>query len=273
MSAKHRLEASALCWRCDPKQFDFKTTDQLEELDEILGQKRALDAVEFAIGIRRDGYNAYAMGPAGVGKKTVVQRLLERKAAEEDAPSDWCYVHNFDQPRRPRALQLPHGRGAELQPADMERLVDDLRSAIPAALEMEEHHRRLEEIQQETNERQENALQSLAEQAEKEGLRLIRTPTGFAIAPSKGEKVISADEFAKLSEEDRKRIETAVEKLHERLQQMLKEFPRWHKEARDKIRELNRDTTRYAIEHSISELKAKYEDLSRSSEIPRRRRP
>jgi len=253
------LDSSALCWRCDPEQLDFETTGQIESAEEILGQARALDAVEFGTGIRRDGYNLYAMGPSGIGKKTVVQQILERRSAGEPQPSDWCYIHNFDQPRRPRALRLPPGRGAGLRD-DMERLVEDLRSAIPAALEMEEYRNRLQEIQEETKERHEKALQELAEQAEKENIRLVRTPSGFAMAPTKDGKVLSPEEFSKLPEEERKRIEQAVEHLQNRLQEILKQAPQWQKETRDKIRELNRETARFSISHSIGLLKKKYED-------------
>jgi len=140
------LEASALCWRCDPDQFDFETTDDLEDLQEFLGQARALDAVRFGIRIRRDGYNLYVIGPPGVGKRTIVQSFLEQKSASEDQPSDWCYVNNFEDSHKPHALELPAGRGAEFA-EDMEKLIEDLRASIPAALESDDHKDRRQEIE------------------------------------------------------------------------------------------------------------------------------
>jgi len=139
------LPPTALCWRCDPGCFDFETTEQLEDLSEFVGQTRALDAVRFGITIRREGYNLYVLGPPGVGKRTIVQSFLEKKSADEPTPDDWCYVNNFDDPHQPRALQLPAGRGPKLV-QDLEILFEDLHTSIPAALEMEEHRNRLQEV-------------------------------------------------------------------------------------------------------------------------------
>jgi hypothetical protein len=128
------LEAQALYQRCDPTQFTFATTDDLENLTELIGQARAVEAVRFGVGIRREGFNLFALGPEGTGKYTVVRHYLERQAAMQPPPSDWCYVHNFAAPHQPRALQLPSGGGPKLR-RDMERLVEELRTAIPTTFE------------------------------------------------------------------------------------------------------------------------------------------
>ncbi len=254
------LDAGALCWSCDPKQFQFQTTEQVEDLDEILGQPRALDAVQFGIGIRREGYNLYVLGPAGMGKRTVVRQFLEQRSAGEPTPSDWCYVHNFGDSHKPQALQLPSGQGQKLR-ADMERLVDDLRTAIPAALELEEHRTRLQEVEQESKERHDQAFRELAAQAEGQGIRLVRTPAGFALAPLKDGDVLGPDDFEKLTREEQKRIEDAVASLQEKLREIIEQVPQWRKDARDKIRELNREAARFAIAHLIAKIKKEYPDL------------
>ncbi|MGH8247148.1 MAG: Lon-like protease helical domain-containing protein, partial [Gammaproteobacteria bacterium] len=104
------LPADTLFRRCDPGQFAFQTTAELEDLAEIIGQQRALDALSFGIAIRRTGYNLFALGPNGAGKFTAVRRSLAEQAAGEPVPGDWCYVFHFDQPHRPNALQLPAGQ-------------------------------------------------------------------------------------------------------------------------------------------------------------------
>ena len=80
---------------CDLDLFDFKTTEELEELDEIIGQRRALKAISFGIGIKKEGYNLYAMGKLGSGKHTVVEKFIQSQAKDEKKPGDWCYVNNF----------------------------------------------------------------------------------------------------------------------------------------------------------------------------------
>lgn len=84
--------------RCDPASFTFTTTSELPDSDMPLGQDRAVEAIQFGIAIRRDGYNLFALGPAGGGKHSIVRKFLERQAAGEPAPIDWCYVHNSTSP-------------------------------------------------------------------------------------------------------------------------------------------------------------------------------
>ena len=106
MEKVKELDAEALCWRCDPEQFNFETTEDLEELTEIIGQPRAVEALQFGVNIEQEGYNIFALGPAGTGKRSLVRRLFADKAAAEPVPSDWCYVNNFEQSHKPRALSV-----------------------------------------------------------------------------------------------------------------------------------------------------------------------
>jgi len=260
MSHVERLAPSALRWSCDPDQFEFQTTAELPDLDEIIGQSRAVEAVQFGIGIQREGYNLYALGPAGMGKRTLVRQFLEQRSAAEATPSDWCYVHNFDDPGKPRALELPAGRGRKLRD-DMTALVDDLRSAIPTALKSDEHRNRLQQIEQEFEHRHDAPFRELAEKAEAAGIKLIRTPDGFALAPIHDGDVLGPEEFAKLPDDEKKKIEEAVASLQQELQAIIEKMPRWRKETHDKIKELNREMTQAAIGHLMAQLRSGYEDL------------
>src|SRR6516225_498959 len=134
MGRVQSLKPQALYRRCDPRQFNFETTADVEDLKEIIGQARAVEALQFGIGIRREGYNLFSLGPSGTGKYKIVHQSLTQRAAAEPIPSDRCYVNNFDDPQKPRALELPPGQGARLR-QDMDKLVEELRSAIPAAFE------------------------------------------------------------------------------------------------------------------------------------------
>ena len=141
------LQPNQLYQPCDPEQFGFQTTAELEDLAEIIGQMRAMDAVRFGAGIRREGYNLFVLGPTGMGKRSMVRQFLEQRARDEHQPSDWCYINNFAQPHKPQALRLPPGKGAELR-RHMAQLVEDLRTAIPALFESDEYRARTEAIQE-----------------------------------------------------------------------------------------------------------------------------
>lgn len=258
--ARHRLAPDHLRWHCDPQQFEFESTRELAALEGLLGQERAESAIEFGLGIRREGYNLYVLGPPGSGKRTVIRNYLEKRAQGEPAPSDWCYVNNFEDEDRPNAIEIPAGKGRELE-QDMAQLVDDLGSAIPAALESEEHRRKIEQAEQQFQDEHGKSLDELAQEARQRGLELLRTPSGLALAPVRNGQVISPEDFEKLSEEKKKEIENAVEELQPKLQDVIQRLPQIRKLAREKIRELNREATRFAIEHLISQLKEKYQAL------------
>src|SRR3989344_1101707 len=106
MDAIKPLDPASLYHPCALEQLPFQTTAELEELADIIGQPRALDAVRFGTGIRREGYNIFVLGSPGMGKHTFVRAYLEQRAVGEPAPSDWCYINNFEQPHKPRALRL-----------------------------------------------------------------------------------------------------------------------------------------------------------------------
>jgi lon-related putative ATP-dependent protease len=254
------LDATVLCQRCDPTQFMFETTAELEDLTGVIGQPRAVEAVRFGIGIRREGFNLFALGPEGLGKHAVVRQYLGRQAAEQPPPSDWCYVHNFAEAHKPRALRLPPGGGSRLR-RDMERLVEELRSAIPATFESENYRVRRQEIEEEFRERQERALAGIRRQAQERGIALIRTPMGLAFAPMRQGEVISPEEFQKLPPEEQERTQAEVAVLQEQLQKSLNQLPQWERERRAKVKELNQEVGMFAVGHLVEELRRKYTDL------------
>ncbi len=229
------LTADRLRRRCDLSSLAFETTDDLKSDDDVLGQDRAFEAIEFGIGIEHRGYNVFVLGPTGAGRHRYVRRILDARAADEAKPSDWCYIHNFDDPRRPRALELPTGMGRSLR-RDMAQLIDDLRAGIPAVFESDEYRNRRHAIDQEFRDHQEAMFEDIQKKAGEKSIALIRTPTGLALAPVRDDEVIEPQEFQKLPEEERKRIETDIEALQKELQQRLQEMPKLDKDRREKAR-------------------------------------
>ena len=254
------LEAAALYQRCDPMQFVFETTADLEDLTGVIGQDRAVEAVRFGIGMSRQGYNLFALGPEGTGKYSVVRRYLERQAAGQPPPSDWCYVSNFVEAYKPRILQLPAGGGSRFR-RDMEHLVEELRTAIPATFESENYRQRRQDIEEEFRERQDKVLTELQRQAQERGLALIRTPMGLAFAPTREGEVISPEEFQKLPPAEQERVQADVSALQEALQKSLSQLPQWDRERRAKLKELNQEVGMFAVGHLIEELRQMYLDL------------
>ncbi len=254
------LQAQQLYQSCDHEQFRFQTTADLEDMTEIIGQMRAMDAIRFGTGIHHDGYNLFVLGPSGIGKNSMVRLFLEKKAADEKKQDDWCYINNFDQPHKPKVLRLPSGRGEELR-LRMETSVDYLRSAVPALFETDEYRAKASAIQEEFNKRQEQVFNELSEEAGKQQIALLRTPEGFAFAPLRDHEVIPPDEYEKFPEEEKKRVEAAIAELQARLEKIMRQIPQWRRERHERIKQLDRETTLSVVEHMVNEIKESYADL------------
>ena len=254
------LTPAQLYHACDPAQFDFQTTTELQDLSELMGQVRATAAVRFGVGIRQSGYNIFVLGPSGMGKRTMVAQLLAQKAGAEAELADWCYLNNFTEPHKPQAIKLPSGKGAELQ-REMQQTVDYLRTAIPALFESEEYRAKAEAIQDEFNKRQEHAFKELGNEALSQHIVLLRTPNGFVLAPTRNQEVLPPEEYAKLPEEERHAIATVIASLQERLEKILSQIPQWWKERSERIKLLNSETTMTIVKHTMDELRARFTEL------------
>ncbi|GMR18066.1 MAG: ATP-binding protein [Gammaproteobacteria bacterium] len=258
--AKQTLKREALYTPCDVKQFTFASTSELPDLEQVIGQDRAVEAIQFGINIRQEGYNLYALGQSRSGKHSVVTSYIEKQALSEAVPNDWCYVNNFHEPHKPNALSLPAGTGNRFQ-KDMVQLVEELRSAVPAVLESDEYRVRLQEIEDELKERQEQAFEVLHKEASEHSITMLRTPTGFVFAPSKAGEVIKSKEFQKLSKRERNKIEETIANLQDRLEILIQQAPKWRRETQQQIKKLNRDVIMAAVGQLIGELRGEYMDL------------
>ena len=262
MSDIKPLRPEQLRSACDAQRFSYETTDDLEDLGEMIGQARALSALRFGAGMADSGYNLYVLGPAGAGKHTTVARFLREKAAARAVPGDWVYVNNFSDHGKPRAMHLPPGRGADLR-RDMAQLVEELRAAIPAVFESEDYKARIQQIDEEFEARQEAAFRELNEQAQQHQVKVFKTPGGFTFAPIKDGEVIDASAFHKLPKDEQKRIDDVLERLQARLQDILQnQIPQWNKERHARIKKVNDELTLYTVRHLIDSLRDKYRALS-----------
>ena len=253
-----KLEPEALYRRCEAGEFDFETTADVEDMAELIGQPRAEEAVNFGVGIQQDGYNLFALGPAGTGKQAFIRHYIETRAAAEQVPSDWCYVNNFDDNRKPAALELRPGKAVQLHD-DMNMLVEELGLTIPAVFQSDEYTTRAEAIDQELKDRQDEAFEALNKKAEAKNIMLMRTPTGFTLAPMRKGKPIFPKEFRELPEEERNKIEADSNALQEELRETLHKAPQWQEESREKFAELNREMAAGVVTHRIDELRREYE--------------
>ena len=254
-----RLDPTELYHSTDPEQLGFQTTDDVEDLTDVIGQPRAVEAMQFGMAIEEKGYNIYAMGPPGIGKQSLMRRFFEERAKDEPAPSDWCYVKNFDDEHKPQVIELPAGVGVEFRD-DVDELVGQFDTALSAAFESEEYQSRRQSITEEFRDSQQQAFQDLQQRAQEEDVRLIRTPAGLAVAPVRDGEVLSPDEIQQLSEDEQADLQQKVEEMQEELQEILRQVPSWQRDMRERLEELNREMANLAVGGLIDELREKYAD-------------
>ncbi len=255
------LSLNQLYKACVLKDLPFKTTRQLEPLAEIVGQNRAQAAVRFALAMPHGGYNVYAVGRNGLGKRTMMLRYLEHHVDTENQSHDWCYVANFEEPRIPRVLQLPAGKGTELK-QDMEKLMGRLMKMIPQTFDSDSFLERAEHLKNEYGKKQEDELEKVADQAKRKKVSLnITTPGGYRLVAMNGEEPHTAESFQALTEAQRDKFENDINKLEKKLRQALRKLADWEQEYAESQQALNEETLESISGHQIDELIEKYRDL------------
>lgn len=246
MNHLHALLPTQLYRRCPLEQLTFNTTQELPDLDEPLGQERAASAIHFGVSMRRKGYNLFVLGPTGGGRHSLVQKLVKSIAADMPAPGDWCYLHNFDNPQKPFAINMAAGTARQLK-NDLKHMIDDIATAIPAAFASKVFTAQEKEIEERYRNRQDEAFRALEEEALRHHIAFARTDNGFAFAPLRAGHILRPEEFTKLDHAQQEKYGQAIEMLQNKLHELLDEIPKWQQEMRANIRELITKTTRLAV--------------------------
>jgi len=257
-----RVAVERLYRTTDPSALGFKTTAELQPIDGIVGQKRALDAIRLGAGIDKAGFNVFAIGRAEARMDHAVAAILKEVAPQRATPSDWVYVNNFADARRPVAIALPAGGAFEFSDA-MRDLVDDLKTALPAVFESEEYQTQRASIEETSRKQQSEAFSALQEKAARDEIAILRTPVGFTLLPSRDGEVVPPNEFNSWPESRKQEVKEKIEALEKELERIVRQIPQWEKGHRDAVRDLNRRTTEGAVSHLIEEKKVAFADIPR----------
>ncbi|MBI2909430.1 MAG: AAA family ATPase [Chloroflexi bacterium] len=245
---------------CDPSSLGFITTSELKPVPAIIGQARALKALQFGLGMKESGFNIYVAGIPGTGRTTAVRSFLEETAKDKKVPPDWCYVNNFRDSYRPKALRLPAGRGKELQ-SDVKNLVEEARESIPRAFESEQYTAKREEIGDEFNKKRERMFSELGEKVHTEGFAVQATPMGLIIIAIKPDGTpLSDQEFRVLSPEARQELIGKRERLEIDLRALSKQIRQMEHEVNERLKNLDREVALASVGPPTGDLIEKYKD-------------
>lgn len=246
----------------NPRHFKFKTTMDLEAFDDIIGQERAAQALEFGLNVKNSKYNIYISGIKGTGKTTYCISKVKEKAKQEEKKYDWCYVNNFKEPDRPKSIKLPAGMGKMFR-EDMEFFVRDLVSEVPKTFISEEYQKRKNDIVKKYQDEKSELLDFLIQYSKELGFEIKNVSTGLVFEPVKDGEKISDEEFENLNEEEKNEFEKNAETIQLKALEVLRKVKMLEKEAKKKLNDFQKMTAHFIVKPSIEAFIDKYKDFDK----------
>jgi lon-related putative ATP-dependent protease len=252
--------------KCTTKIADCNSTAELEPLQQIIGQDRAVKALQFGLKMRDGGFNIYVSGMSGTGRKTIIVGFLQEKAKEMPVPPDWCYVNSFKDQNQPNALKLPAGKGKTFRD-DMDKFTDDVKKELQKAFESEDYAQKRASTVKKFDDEKNELWQEINKKASEAGFFLQRSPIGIAIIPVINGKPITDEQFASLPPKIMEQIRVRREKLQDDFRSDFRQFRDLDKSAEEAVEKVNKDVASFAMYHLLDVLLEKYGDISEVKEF------
>ncbi len=260
MIKRLELPPEKLRYFCPDANLPFETTATVPPLEVMIGQERAVKAIEFGLYAKNFGYNIYVSGLVGTGKITYTKAAVSKVACGEPVPPDWCYVNNFENPGQPLALTLPAGLGSGLR-QDMRELVDDLKNDIPKVFSGEEYEQAKAAIVKKFQDSRGQVMEVFGQKAEENGILPQWTTTGFVGLPVEDGKPLTPEEYQQLDREKKEVIEKRMMTVHEKALEAIRQVQHLERETREEMKDLDTKVGLFAVGHLIDELKVKYKEF------------
>jgi len=251
------LTASELYKTCDFEKFNFNSTAELEERLSTLGQDRALSAVELGINIKSKGYNIYCLGPEGTGKSSLVKRILENESENRPTPRDWCYVYNFEEAHRPKAVSLEAGTAVEFS-KDIDKLIEELKIDFSSMFESGEYKSKEEKILNKYDAKKEAYIDGLQKKSVGKRVTLLRMAGGIVVAPTKDGEVLDSEAFEELEEAEQLEIMADLDYMQAELNENQKDVLEWEKSKKEEVEALKEKFSHKVAKSSFSAVRKKY---------------
>ncbi len=242
---------------CDPAGLGFASTQDLEVPQIIIGQDRALKALQFGLQIQDSGFNIYAAGLPGTGKMTAITAFLQRSARDKETPPDWCYVNNFDDPYRPKALKLGAGQAVQFQ-RDMRRLIETAQTDIRRAFDSEDYSKRREATARASNENRERLFSQLNMLAHDNGFAIQMSSMGILLVPMVKGKPLSDQEVLALSPDEKEELSKRQENIQGHIKDAVSQMRSWDREVKEQIEKIDREVVEFILQGFVEDLEQKY---------------
>ena len=257
MKEKNELSYRDLKMICNQNMFKFETTDELEPINDGIGQERGIKALEFGINVNVKGYNLYLEGPSGVGKTMYTKNYLDSIAPKKKVPNDWCYIYNFQNPNEPIAVSLPAGQGKEFKES-MDGFIKEVKKDIKKTFNADDFEKEKALIKKEFEEKREEVLANLNKDAQKYGFQVKSAQNGIYMMPVIDGKVIQEEEFDKLDESIKQEYEEKSVIVQQQIMEAISEIKQIERKSDKKVAEWQSNVALLTVNAHINYIKSKY---------------
>jgi ATP-dependent Lon protease len=261
------LSPAELRWTCTDELVPFKTTDDCPYCDEIIGQERALKAIQTGLDIKSLGYNIFITGMVGTGRTTTIKQLLERLEKGERTPNDILYVNNFKHPDEPVLVELPAGQGRLFAEA-MGRLIAMLKVNVPGLLKSKTYAEQRDQIVEKQQKKQKETLQAFEEEVSKQGFSMIQVQMGLYTrpdlipviegAPTPFPKLDALVKEKKLPKAQVEELKTRYERLTNKLEAVFESQKEMDEETRNLLKNWDAESITPIIKGGVSEVRTRF---------------
>lgn len=269
---KHReLKPEELRWKCDPEIFEFESTEDIDPIEGILGQERALKAIRLGVDLKSPGYNIYIAGLSGSGKATTVKQMLEKISGDCPRLYDFAYVNNFKDPDQPLLIKFHKGQAKEFK-QDLNSAIEVLKQRIPITLESELYLSRRKNIVEDYNQKEQDLMNSFDAELRGKGFSLGQIRVGDQIRPDiipliEGQPVpvFQLEELIKqnkISKEDAQQIINEYNQHQQKLQIIFKKGLKISQEFQEKLQQLEKESAEIIVHGIFEGLKEKFNSNS-----------
>ena len=259
MAKKYEVKAADLRSICDPKVFKFKNTSEIKPLDEVIGQKRAVQAIEFGLNMKSPGYNIFVTGEEGTGKSTIVRDLVSKHARTLPRPDDWCLVNNFKDPFRPKAIAVPSGKAAAFS-KKMHKFVEDLKKDLPKAFEGEGYLKRLSGIKARFSDKHNRLFQKIDRFATRNNLQIIKSEEEIETVPVLDGTPLTPEEFNKLPNETKAAFEAGIRQVQEQIELTSVEIDKLNQALHGDVEKLMDEVSYAVVAGRLEKIRSEFKD-------------
>lgn len=257
MKEKNELSYRDLKMVCNQNMFHFDTTEELEPINDGIGQDRGIKALQFGINVDVKGYNIYIEGPSGVGKTMYAKNYLDSIANKKKVPCDWCYIYNFQNPNEPIAVSLPAGQGKEFKES-MDGFIKEVKKDIKKTFNADDFEKEKALIKKEFETKREVVMTKLNEESQRHGFQVKSAQNGIYMMPVIDGKVVPEEEFDKLDEIIKQEYESKSLIVQEQIMEAISTIKQIERQSDKKVSEWQSNVALLTVNAHINYIKSKY---------------